>query len=47
MELKTAIDGLGANKTGKAIQRVGKCAGKFIQVHAEANSTALGPARLC
>ena len=30
--VKTAIEGLGANKTEKAVQRVGKCVGKFIKI---------------
>ena len=30
--VKTAIDGLGANKTEKAIQRVGKCVREFIHI---------------
>ena len=30
--VKTAIKGLGANRTEKAVQRVGKCVGKYNKI---------------
>ena len=30
--VKTTVKGLGANKTEKAVQRVGKCVGKCIKI---------------